>query len=586
MKWTLISVNFTSSLQIRIKMKMSATFKTQEKLPVLLLCVLMIALLPTGHSQELMEFPGDNYTPSPRELHETSPAYKFDAPGFSIVQVNVNSNGFNINDDAANEPSIAFDPNDPNNIAIGWRQFDNINNNFRQAGFGYSTDAGQSWTFPGVIDPGVFRSDPVLGCDGEGNFFYNSLTSNGNDYWCNVYKSDDGGNSWTMGTFSQGGDKQWMSIDRSNGIGGGNIYEFWNASYSICYPYNFTRSTDENSSYESCSSIPGDPYWGTTFVTPEGVLYACGATWGGFLVARSSNAQNPGMEVSWDFAVTVNLGGEIIGFGGDDCPNPSGLLGQTIITMDSTGGDGNGNIYMLCSVARPASSDPCDVMFTRSTDGGFTWSSPVRVNDDDPGNSAYQWFGTMSVAPDGRIDAIWLDTRDNPGAVNSALYYSYSLDQGVTWTPNEKLSESFDPHVGWPQQAKMGDYFDMYSDETGAHLAWAATFNGEQDVYYSVITPAYVGLVEDIGASPISLLQNFPNPFKDETTIRYRLSDENFVSVKIFSVTGREVASLVNETQTAGIHQVSFQAAGLESGVYFYQLQAGGSTKTNRFILM
>jgi hypothetical protein len=291
------------------------------------------------------------------------------------------------------------------------------------------------------------------------------------------------------------------------------------------------------------------------------------------------------MEVTWDFAVTVNLGGEIIGFGGDDCPNPSGLLGQTIITMDSTGGPGDGNIYMLCSVARSASIDPCDVTFIRSTDGGFTWSSPVRVNDD-PGNNAYQWFGTMSVAPDGRIDAIWLDTRDNPGDVYSALYYSYSLDQGVTWTPNEKLSESFDPHVGWPQQAKMGDYFDMYSDETGAHLAWAATFNGEQDVYYSVITPDYVGLVEEIGSSPVTLLQNFPNPFKGETTIRYRLSDENFVSVKVFSVTGREVASLVNEKQTAGIHQVSFHAEGLESGVYFYQLQAGGSTKTNRFVLL
>ena len=126
-------------------------------------------------------------------------------------------------------------------------------------------------------------------------------------------------------------------------------------------------------------------------------------------------------------------------------------------------------------------------MFARSTNGGVSFSSPIKINDD-PGTSAYQWFGTMSVAPNGRIDVIWLDTRDNPGTYLSALYYSKSTNGGVTWSPNERLSGFFDPHVGWPQQNKMGDYFNMVSDINGASLAWAATFNGEQDVYYSYIT--------------------------------------------------------------------------------------------------
>ena len=59
---------------------------------------------------------------------------------------------------------------------------------------------------------------------------------------------------------------------------------------------------------------------------------------------------------------------------------------------------------------------------------------------------------------------------------------------GVTWSQNERLSDFFDPHVGWPQQNKMGDYFHMVSDSNGASLAWAATFNNEQDVYYSYIS--------------------------------------------------------------------------------------------------
>jgi Neuraminidase (sialidase) len=152
---------------------------------------------------------------------------------------------------------------------------------------------------------------------------------------------------------------------------------------------------------------------------------------------------------------------------------------------------------MLCSVARNSNPDPLDVMFARSTDGGISWNSPIRINDD-AGTSAYQWFGTMSVAPNGRIDVIWLDTRDNPGTFLSALYYSNSMNGGETWLPNKRLSDFFDPHVGWPNQNKMGDYFDMESVNDGVHLAWAATFNGEQDVYYSFIT--------DTSMIPVELL--------------------------------------------------------------------------------
>lgn len=574
-------------------MKHLSVLKNLKSLSLLIMTVIVPVFMTGVKAQDntgdqvvkkniMLEKVDDPYVPSPRESHATSPAYRYFSQGFSIVQVNVDDEGNNIVGDAANEPSIAFNISDPNLLAIGWRQFDNISNNFRQAGYGYSEDGGLTWIFPEVIDPGVFRSDPVLGSDGEGNFYYNSLTTDLQDaYWCNVYKSINGGGTWEMGTFAQGGDKQWMSVDRSGGEGAGNLYAFWNYAFSICPPHNFTRSTDHNESYEDCSSIPGDPYWGTTFVGPQGELYMCGASWdGNFMVAKSTNAQNAAENVSWDFTVSVYLDGQITSGG---TPNPGGLQGQTIITMDSTGGPGDGYVYLLCSVDR--GFDPCDVMFSRSRDGGLTWDIPVRVNDD-PGINAWQWFGTMSVAPDGRIDVIWLDTRDNPGSYNSALYYSYSLDQGLTWTQNAKLSDTFNPHLGWPQQNKMGDYYDMYSDEAGAHLAWAATFNGEQDVYYSVITPSYVGITQEGRGTSLSLLQNSPNPFSDKTTIRYNLQEKGFISLKIYTMSGMEVATLINEIQEAGLHQVLFNAGNLESGVYYYRLQSGDSFETRKLVLL
>jgi hypothetical protein len=132
----------------------------------------------------------------------------------------------------------------------------------------------------------------------------------------------------------------------------------------------------------------------------------------------------------------------------------------------------------------------------------------------------------------------------------------------------------------------MGDYYDMYSDDAGAHLAWAATFNGEQDVYYSVITPSYVGIAEKGRGSFVSLLENFPNPFKEQTTIRYNLVKKGSVSLKVCTLDGKEIASLVNETQEAGFHQVLFIAQGLESGIYYYRLQCGDSFETRRLVLL
>jgi hypothetical protein len=90
---------------------------------------------------------------------------------FTSYQVNVDANGNNITGDAANEPSISVDPTNPNKMTIGWRQFDNVQSNFRQAGWGYTSDGGKAWTFPDVLERGVFRSDPVLASDDTGRFF-------------------------------------------------------------------------------------------------------------------------------------------------------------------------------------------------------------------------------------------------------------------------------------------------------------------------------------------------------------------------------------------------------------------------------
>src|ERR1044071_6053296 len=124
----------------------------------------------------------------------------------------------------------------------------------------------------------------------------------------------------------------------------------------------------------------------------------------------------------------------------------------------------------------------------------LAFSAPVQVNDDN-NPSKWHWFGTFSVAPNGRLDAVWYDNR-NAANFDSQLFYSYSTDAGVTWSANVPVSNSFNPQEGWPNQNKIGDYITIVSDETGGNVAYAATFNfnpnrgqHEQDVYYVRVCP-------------------------------------------------------------------------------------------------
>lgn len=402
------------------------------------------------------------------------------------VQVNVDFAGQNIVGDAANEPSLAIDPTDPSKMAIGWRQFDTVTSDFREAGFGYSTDGGQSWEFGGVLENGVFRSDPVLDADADGNFYYSSLYHpTPNIFGVSVFKSMDGGKTWPAETFAHGGDKQWMVIDRTSGFGGGHIYQYWSISYSCCGEVNFTRSVDGGASFEPPLNMPF-PYmqWGTMTVTPDGVLHAVGSSPNpglGHIVSRSANAQLAGVTPTFTPGMGVDLGGSTA-FGG---VNPGGLLGQVWNASDHSSGPTDGYLYVLGTVWDFATG--VNVSFVRSVDGGHTWSAPVRVNDD-PIGTGWHWFGALSVAPNGRIDATWYDTRNDPVDANdpeySEVFYSYSLDAGRTWSPNVPVSPPFPHYVGYPQQNKLGDYTHMRSDLGGVNLAYAATFNNEQDVYF------------------------------------------------------------------------------------------------------
>jgi hypothetical protein len=107
------------------------------------------------------------------------------------------------------------------------------------------------------------------------------------------------------------------------------------------------------------------------------------------------------------------------------------------------------------------------------------------------------------------------------------------------------------------------------------------------NAYIAGISTAFTSFAatEDLVPRETRLEQNYPNPFNPTTNFEFRVSDFEFVSLKVFDVLGKEVATLVNEVRPSGTYTVRWDGSRLPSGVYFYRLRMGGFTETKKMLL-
>jgi hypothetical protein len=132
-----------------------------------------------------------------------------------------------------------------------------------------------------------------------------------------------------------------------------------------------------------------------------------------------------------------------------------------------------------------------------------------------------------------------------------------------------------------------GDTLGLNSFQTDTTVVFEAShfsqILGGDKALYSILSS------EDQESSiptQFSLRQNYPNPFNPSTTIEYGLPERTFVELKIFNILGKEVATLVNSTQEAGMHNVTFDASKLTSGVYLYKIKTSKFTEFKKMILL
>ncbi len=305
---------------------------------------------------------------------------------------------------------------------------------------GWRTSDGHNWLHSTPPFGTSVNGDPITAYDGAGNLYYESMF--GGVTGCKVIRSTDNGATWSAAVTSVSGfDKNWMAADQTSG-------PFANYIYTAMTPGNFARSTNFGASWTTT----------TTFGTQSlpGIMICVGpngATDGGavYVVTNSGSA----FASTYTFYVSTNGGASFTPKGGQSFANYVGtnVNGRNsvsnmrtrpypFIAADQSSGTFRGRLYCVYASNTPAGNGNKPDIFCRySTDQGSTWSSPVVINDDASTTNHNQWHPSIwTDMTTGRLFVKWMDTRDTPTSDSAYIYASYSDNGGVTWAPNQRIS--------------------------------------------------------------------------------------------------------------------------------------------------
>jgi photosystem II stability/assembly factor-like uncharacterized protein len=266
-------------------------------------------------------------------------------------------------------------------------------------------------------------------------------------------------------------------------------------------------------------------------------------------------------------------------------------------TQDSPGAVSGSTVIWHCGIIYDATAYGFGItggIFPQvrgTTDAGTTWNTfPVLIALGTLTSFAYSDISAIALASTSTVVARTTDqgtswqTVDNGGALNLKWIYGSSTCYLMTASAVKKSTDNGASFTAMTVTGASGlRHFDFaYS---GANVkGFAITSAG---VIYKLSEPL-TGILKISESVPhrFSLGQNYPNPFNPETKIRFDIPASGNVKMVLYDISGRELATLVNEELSPGSYEINFNAAGYSSGVYFYELVAGNYTATNKMMLI
>jgi hypothetical protein len=437
---------------------------------------------------------------------------------------------------AHSEPEIAENPANPLELVAGSKYFTDPAHYKFQIGYAYSRDGGCTWT-DGKLLPGFPSSSSEIVSDvtfafGPGNRAYVAVLFDGietPESGIAVSTSLDGGQTFgkptkvyedlTGNIFS---DKPWIAVDDTHGPTRGNVYVAWSYDYGTgcgngnpCFEeLAFSRSRNGGKTFSPVQLVEGNAPFCTNIVPsrPAGST-RCDAALG------ATPAVEPDGTLAIAYAYMDILGG---------FPNHQNIPTKMLVITSQDGGktwttpvlvatihdtpgyllpDRFRNFSLPGFAASPNSSHDlylvwnderqgqAEIVLTASHDGGQSWSAPILVNDDPPGDGANHAQPAIAVAPNGAVSVTFFDTRNDPAHRLLDVYLAQSTNGGASFLPNVRVTSlHIDPSVDAPIDEYgnqfFGDYQGLTADNTFVHPLWNDTRTGEQQLETAALPSA------------------------------------------------------------------------------------------------
>lgn len=194
----------------------------------------------------------------------------------------------------------------------------------------------------------------------------------------------------------------------------------------------------------------------------------------------------------------------------------------------------------------------------------------------------------MRVDEGGGINVIYYDDR-RTASDSSEVFLSRSTDGGDTWKDYVISDHRFKPSpIAGGVTGYQGDNISITSVNNYLFPVWMDNSSGIYQIWTSKIDINTLG-IKQFGTSipeKFKLEQNYPNPFNPVTNIKFSIKEKSNVSMNVYNTEGKLISTLVNNVLPAGEYEYSFDAANLNSGVYFVTVQAGGFKDTKKMVLL
>jgi photosystem II stability/assembly factor-like uncharacterized protein len=414
-----------------------------------------------------------------------------------------------------------------------------------------STDGGSSWILQIANPPFPVDLHSVQFLDlnkgwAVGNYMYSST-----GYDSYIIQTTNGGVTW-QNNFGFMDEKLF------------SVY-FVNSSLGFLAGSEIIRTTDAGSNWIAVYGSFMDEYYSVFFINPN-IGWIAGKN---SLLSKGLICKTNDGGLNWSVLRSDTLKTYTCAFFSD--ANNDWIIGLAGNILYTSNGGTNWSIQ-----ASGTTSNLNSIFFINNLTGWAAGSNGIILKTNNGGTPVELFSFTLKV--DGNdVSLIWItatETNDSGFEIHKkALSFGEGL--GEAW---EKIG--FVPGHGTTTETQRYSFTDN-DVKPGKYQYKLKQIDYDGTFEYSQIVEVEIPFVNEF-----LLSQNYPNPFNPSTSLQYAIGSRQFVTIKVYDILGREVATLVNEEKPVGKYEVEFNAVNLPSGIYFYQLKADEYSDTKKMILL